>query len=303
MDDFINAFAHAVDSKKDKKIKDTARHFIEKYPQLMPLVPVILERGDPAGRTVILAFAQIAETAETIEMLKNFAHSPHGPDKLRFEALRFLQERRIIKAGEKINFWSRDEQTEIIAMGWRIDDTPYEKLPATAQEPARLGLEAMHENNMDRAREFFKKALAIAPNSASLQFNLATVEAYRGNVAGAMTAVRKIAEQHPKYSFAHCKLALHALANGHFEEARAHLQTVTALEHFHAEEFINFCQTQILFCLIGDHNFEAAKQWLGMWEQYAGDHPKLEIFRPLLKDSFFVRMKAASMINWLREKS
>jgi len=301
--ELIDAFTQAVDSKKDEKVKDAARRFIGKYPQLLPLLPTILERGDPTGRQTVLGLAKIAATPETIQMLKDFVHGPHGPDKVRYEALQFLQERQIIKGGEKLSFWSCGKQTEIIAMNWRIDDTPYEKLPAAAQEPARRGLMAMQENDMERAREFFMNALAVAPDSASLQFNLATVEAYRGNVAGAMANVRKIVELHPQYSFARCELALHALANDHIEEAREYLQAVMALEHFHFDEFSNFCQAQMLFFIIGDHNLEAAEQWLKMWEQYAGDHPKLEIFRPLLKDSFFTRMKAMSLIHWLREKN
>ncbi len=302
-DDFINTFTRAADSKKDKNIEAAARHFIEKNPQFMPLVPIILERGDPTGRAIILAFAKITETPESIKIFKDFVHSPCGPDKLRLEALQFLQQRQIIKAGEKVDFWSRGEKNQLIAMGWRIDSTPYEKLSAAAQEPARRGFEAMRESDWAAAREYFMQALAMAPNSASIQFNLAMVEAYRSNVAGAMATVRRIAGQHPKYSFAHSQLALHALANDRIEEAREHLQTAVALEHFHADEFVNLCQSQILFFIIGDHNLKAAKQWLNMWEQYAGDHPKLEIFRPLLKDSFFTRLKAMSLIQWLREKN
>ncbi|MCG3121329.1 MAG: Beta-barrel assembly-enhancing protease [bacterium] len=302
-DDLINTFARVAGSKTDKKLEETARRFIEKHPHLMPLVPILLERGDPSGRQVILAFAEIAETAESIEILKNFAHGPHGPDKLRFKALQFLQERQIIKPGEKISFWSRGEQTTIFAMNWRIDDTPYEKLPPAAQEPARLGFMAMQKQDMEEARKFLTKALVSAPHSASLQFNLATIEAYEGQIASAIAKVRKLAVQHPKYSFAHCKLALHALANDRIAEAHDYLKPVMALEHLHADEFINLCQAQILLAVIGDQKFEAAKQWLEMWERFAPDHPKLEIFRPLTKDFLFARMKAMALIHWLREKN
>lgn len=157
----------------------------------------------------------------------------------------------------------------------------------------------MRRNEWDLAEQFFSQALAMAPDSVSLQFNLATAEANQGKITKAVEDMKALAKRHPKYAFVHNQLALHALANGRIEEARERLKTVFALEHFHFEEFAAFCQSQVIFYIIGDPNLEAAKHWLRMWEQFYPEDPKLEIIRPVVGDS--PRAGAKALISWLRE--
>jgi hypothetical protein len=130
---------------------------------------------------------------------------------------------------------------------------------------------------------------------------LAVAEANQGKIAKAIADMKALAERHPKYAFAHCQLALHALANDRIEEARERLKTVSAFEHFHFDEFATFCQSQVIFYIIGDPNLEAAKHWLQMWEQFAPDDPKLDIIRPVVGDSRPARTAAKSLISWLQE--
>ncbi len=300
-EEFINKVGAAADSKSMKNLKSAAQRYIEKHPHFMALAPALLERGDSVGRELALRLAQMVETPETLAMIKNFLHSPFGPDKLRQSALQFLQENKIIENGAQISFWSRGKQTEIIVMNWRIDDVAYEKPPAAAIAVAARGFKEMQRGEWERAQEFFSQALAMAPNSASIGFNLAVAEANQGNLAKAVAEMKALAERHPKYAYVHCQLALHALANGRIEEARERLKTLFAFEHFHFEEFATFCQSQVLFFIIGDPNLEAAKHWLNMWERFYPDDPKLEIVRPVVVDSPLARAGAKKLIAWLRE--
>jgi tetratricopeptide (TPR) repeat protein len=300
-EEFVKTVGRSVDSKNMQNLKSAAQRYVEKHPHVLALVPALLERGDPVGREFALRLAQMVETPEAIAMIEDFLHSPYGPDKLRQSALQFLQEIKIIESGAKLSFWSRGRQTEIIAMNWRIDGVPYEKPPAAAIAVAARGFEDMRRGQWERAQEFFSKALDMAPNSASIGFNLAVAEANQGKIAKAIADMKALAERHPKYAFAHCQLALHALANDRIEEARERLKTVSAFEHFHFDEFATFCQSQVIFYIIGDPNLEAAKHWLQMWEQFAPDDPKLDIIRPVVGDSRPARTAAKSLISWLQE--
>jgi len=300
-EEFVNTVGRSVDSKSMKNLKGAAQRYIDKYPHVMALVPVLLERGDPVGREFALRLAQMVETPEAVAMIKDFLHSPYGPDKLRQSALQFLQENKIIENGAQLSFWSRGRQTEIMAMNWQVDEVTYEKPPAEAIAVAARGFEAMQRGKWDRAQEFFSKALDMAPNSVSIRFNLAIAEANQGNITKAMADMKALAERHPKYAFVHCQLALHALANDCIEEARERLKTVSAFEHFHFDELATFCQSQVIFFIIGDPNLEAAKRWLQMWEQFYPDDPKLEIVRPVVGDSLLARAGAKALISWLRE--
>jgi tetratricopeptide (TPR) repeat protein len=300
-EEFVKTVGRSVDSKNMKNLKGAAQRYVEKHPHVLALAPALLERGDPVGREFALRLAQMVETPEAIAMIEDFLHSPYGPDMLRQSALQFLQESKIIESGAKLSFWSRGRQTEIIAMNWRIDGVPYEKPPAAAIAVAARGFEDMRRGQWERAQEYFSQARAMAPNSASIGFNLAVAEANQGNITKAIADLKALAERHPKYAFVHCQLALHALANDRIEEARERLKILFAFEHFHFDEFATFCQSQVLFFIIGDPNLEAAKHWLQMWEQFAPDDSKLDIIRPVVGDSLLARAAAKSLISWLRE--
>jgi tetratricopeptide (TPR) repeat protein len=304
-EDFAEIVGQSIEAKNMKNLQGATQRYVEKHPQVMALTPVLFERGDPFGREFALRLAQMLETPEAIAMIKEFVHSPHGPDKLRQNALQVLQNLKVVETSAKLDFWSRGRQTEILAMNWQVDDVPYDtlKLPAGAMELLGAGLKAMRRNEWDRAEKLFSQALAMAPDSVSLRFNLATAAANQGKIAKAVEDMKTLAEHHPKYVFVHNQLALHALANGRIEEARERLKTVFALEHFHIDEFMNFCQAQIMFFIIGDPNPEAASHWLRMWEQLAPDHPNLDLFRPLVKNAAFSRLQAMSLIEWLREEA
>jgi tetratricopeptide (TPR) repeat protein len=302
-EDFATTVGRSIEDKNMKNFKGAAQRYVEKHPQVMALAPALFERGDPFGREFALRLMQMLETPEAIAMIKAFMHSPHGPDKLRQSALQFLQNIKVVETSAKLDFWSRGRQTEILAMNWQVDDVPYEtaKLPAGAVELGAKGFKAIRRNEWDRAEKFFSQALVMAPDSVSLRFNLATAEANQGKIAKAVADMKALAERHPKYAFVHNQLALHALANGRIEEARERLKTVFALEHFHIDEFMNFCQAQIMFFIIGDPNPDAASYWLRLWEQLAPDHPTLDLFRPLFKNPSFARQHALLYIEWLRE--
>jgi tetratricopeptide (TPR) repeat protein len=302
-EDFADTVGRSIEDKNMKNFKGAAQRYVEKHPQVMALAPVLLERGDPFGREFVFRLAQMLETPEAIALIKEFVHSPHGPDKLRQSALQFLQNIKVVETSAKLDFWSRGRQTEILAMNWQVDDVPYEKekLPFKVRMTASAGLRALASGKFDQAEEFLSEALAMAPNSVSLQFNLTTAQANQGKIAKAVADMKALAERHPQYAFVHCQLALHALANGRIEEARKRLKTVFALEHFHFEEFAIFCQAQVIFYIIGDPDLEAARHWLQMWEQFYPDDPKLDIIRPVVKNTLSARLQAMALISWLRE--
>jgi Flp pilus assembly protein TadD len=290
------------ESKNTQAIQPAAQRYVAKYPQVMALVPALLERGDGITREFALRLAQMVEKSEAIAMIKDFVHSPHGTDTLRHQALQFLHEQGIFENGQQVKFWSRGQQTEVLVMNYRIDDEPYETLPPKAGKLHVQGLEALRNDDLEAAAQLFTEALAAAPNSASIQHNLSAIEVQRGNIKGARERLQALTQQHPQYAFGLCQLALIEIANNHSEEARDLLKRASTLEHFHYEEFAAYCKARLFSEVLGDEpNYEAAKRWLAMWEQLLPEDPRLDDVRPLTKDSMFSRMHARAMLAPLRE--
>lgn len=300
-EDFIKSVEPAAKSNNENAIKAATRNYLQKHPLIISLAPILLERGDPQSREFALRMAQMAETTESLAALKDFMHSPNGPDKLRYEALRPLQMSGVVKNGQRLSFWAKGQQTEIIAMNYCVDDQPYETLPRKARELQAEGVDALRDDDPERGERFLLQALAEAQNSVSIQYNLALAEVQRGQVKKAKALLQAIAERHPKYAFAICQLALLALANDRMEEALELLDRISGIEHFHYEEFASYCKARMFYAILAGQEREAAQHWFDMWERMLPDDDRLDVMRPLLQDSMFPRFRAKQMLAALRE--
>jgi tetratricopeptide (TPR) repeat protein len=300
-EDFVNQIEPAAKSNNENAVKATSRNYLQRHPHIISLVPVLLERGDPQSREFALRLAQLAETPESLAALKDFMHSPNGPDKLRYEALRQLQMSGFVQNGQRLGFWVKGQQTEILAMNYRVNDEPYERLPHKAHKLQAEGIEALKHDDPERGEQFLSQALAEAPNSASIQYHFAILEVQRGNMKKARAMLQAIAERHPKYVFASCQLALLALANDRIDEALAILDRISGIEHFHYEEFASFCKARILHAVIAEKDRKVANDWFDMWERMLPDDDRLETIRPLIDHSVLARFGAKQMLAALRE--
>jgi tetratricopeptide (TPR) repeat protein len=166
---------------------------------------------------------------------------------------------------------------------------------------SKNGFEALARGDLDRAEEFYNRALALAPGSASIQFNLTMAKLNRGNVSKAREELEKIMAQHPKYAFAQCELAMIALANDRLDLARQMLDGLSEFDHFHMQEFAALCRTKVLYCIVAESSQEGARRWFEMWEELSPDDPKLELVRPLVENTFLTGAKAKRLLLAYRE--
>src|SRR5204863_8752880 len=109
----------------------------------------------------------------------------------------------------------------------------YEKSPAWCDERARellIAARTLQERrtlvDLDRARECFKKAIAMQPNSALAHSYLAIVQAGRLHttdnpeyLSAAEASAQKAIELNPNLADAHNALSLVLYEQGHFREA------------------------------------------------------------------------------------
>ena len=71
----------------------------QRYPYLETLAPVLLERGDLAGREFALFVARFAKTPAMLAALRDFALSQNGPDKMRIEAANIAAAAGLLESG------------------------------------------------------------------------------------------------------------------------------------------------------------------------------------------------------------
>src|SRR5207245_5496348 len=60
---------------KEEEVKRAAQRYLSQHPEIVNLLSMLLDRGDPEARSFGLHLALMAETPETLAALKDFALS------------------------------------------------------------------------------------------------------------------------------------------------------------------------------------------------------------------------------------
>ncbi len=276
--------------------------FLAAHPHLVTLLPMLLEHGDDLTRRVAFQMAELTNTPELWQALKDFAASPHGTDRFRNEVLLALQEAGQYEKGQRVSFWSAGKPTFVIIHRYTVDNVPYEA--NFSEHVSRISLAAMlahQQNDWEHAETILTQALHEEPNSAKLQFQLVLTYLKQGRVGHARELAEKITAQHPQYALSRITLTKIAIANNRNEEAEQHLKILTEFEHFHYSEYAQFCQVQLIYCLLVKSDHDGAQQWFALWEKRSSESPELKAAQQVLKNRATSKQWARQMLAPFRE--
>lgn len=279
MQDMVNTVEPALRGKTtEKRVEQAARQFLAKHPEVIKLIPILLERGDPHGREFAYHLARIAETPEAVDALVTFALGRAGPDKLRYEVAHFLTDTGRLPRGQAVQMWVEGEQRELLLLGYTISSEPTRRLPRQVQRLMERARSALNDMELDEAERLLREALKILPDHPSLLQNLAGVYSLRNDRKQAEALIRRAVEVDPDYIIGRCQMAGFAVEKGDLDEAERWLEPIRRQESFHISEFVAFCQAHIDLELARGRP-DAAYSWLQMWADVAPDHPYLPIWR------------------------
>ena len=204
--DFDRAIRPALD-RGDAVVERAARRYVHGHPEIVAVVPVLLERGDPQGREFAVNLARLSKSPELMTLLKDFALSQSGPDKLRMEAAQLVREAGLLPAG-LARIWTQGEWRDLLLLGFEIYDEP-ELTVHSPQVTAWMqeAVLALRERDIQRAEPLLRKALAEEPDKPDLLNNLAIVYELRGQRQETVTLIREIHERYPDYFFGRVNMA------------------------------------------------------------------------------------------------
>jgi tetratricopeptide (TPR) repeat protein len=262
---------------KDDAVSREVRHFLAEHPGLAGLVPALLDRGDPQGREFAYRLALMADTPELTAALRDFAFSRRGPDEMRIQAANAACEAGLIPAGTT-RLWIQGEWQELLLFGFELHGQPVHRHSRQVEQLTAEAMEALYDDDGERAERLLKKALEQEPDAVDLLNNLATAYKVQGRVEEGDALTRQIHERDPDYLFARVDVAHQHIQNGELDRARELLKPLLTRRRLHFSEFAALCIGQISLFL-AEGNREAARQWLQMWENADPDNPQLPEFR------------------------
>jgi len=255
----------------EEAVTRAARRYLRQHPEIVGLVSLLLDRGDPMGREFAMHLARAAETPEMQAALRDFALGQRGPDRMRHEAARTASEAGLLPSSGPVRLWMQGEWREILLLGFELHAEPDPGRDPQVEQWLTEATLALQRRDADEAERLLKQALEIEPDAPALLNNLAAAYEMQGRLPEAEVIVRQLYQRYPDYVFARTSMAQLCMSRGEIDEAEALLKPLLTRQRFHFSEFAAFCMAQIqLFLARG--NPEAARSWLDVWATVDPDH-------------------------------
>lgn len=212
-----------------------ARKFLAAHPEMTALVPILLDRGDPAGRQLAYLLAATAQTPEMLDALETFALGRWGPDSMRFQAVDLLKGAGRL-SGEPVEMWIRGKKQTVQLSAMEITDEPTREVSPQVASLMERASAAIHAGDLERARSLCQSALELDPKDSSARYNLAVVLVMEEKDEEYEAALREIHDDDPDYSFARFALARLAVDRGALDEAREWIEPILTRAQLHVSE-------------------------------------------------------------------
>jgi Flp pilus assembly protein TadD len=280
IDDLQAEAKHA--SKRGETLMTSAiGRFLQKHPEMLRILPILLERGEPEGRQFAIQLATWARTPETTRMLTDFALSQNGPDDLRMKAAHEAQGLGA-PLSSVLRLWVKGEWQDLILHTTEITTEPKGELPPEVTHLMAEASDAMEDRDGVKGEMFLKQALELAPDAPSLLNNLAMAYTLQGRHQEADALIKQLIEKHPDYLFARIHLAHRLIKEGKYDAAEELLKPMMSLDRMRVSEataLYNACIN--LYLQRGDR--EAAQRWFNLLEKIDPEDRNIEHWRSELK--------------------
>ncbi|WP_257452659.1 tetratricopeptide repeat protein [Archangium lipolyticum] len=255
---------------------------LAEFPEVLPLVPLLLDRGSPEGVRLILGLCDLMEEIPFVEALKHFALGERGALGDRFRAARVA-----LSAGaareDELMLWTGKRRQPYRWLDIEVSNTPLRQQHAPRVERLlERSVELLQGRQGRKAEQFLREALALEPDSPDLMNNLAVARQLQGHAEEAERMSEEIHQRWPDYFFGRCAVARLRIQAGRLEEARQLLEPLLSQRSLHVSEISALCAAQMEL-LIAEEDAEDAWVWLHILETSHPGDPQVELYRDRLE--------------------
>ncbi len=265
----------------EQTMQPATKRYFSRHPHLPALLPILFDRGDPAGREFAATLAGFARRPEMTALLREFGLGEKGSDEARLRALLRVLE---LSGGDVtvLPVWpaTPHEPTRLRLVEIELEAIP--GLPPDAQALYEEAAGLLGDLDGRRAEPLLLQALALAPDSPALMNNLAQAYQLQNRTKEAQALIHEIHERFPDYLFGRVNAACQLIHRRKFQEACTLMQPLNEPTRLHASEALALHNAWLLF-LFTDGDLTLAPLWLDAFERIAPDSPQLAHWRERLE--------------------
>ena len=264
--------------------------FLDTHPEVIAMLPRILERGGPHGQEFVLKNAEQLKTPALLSSVKDFALGQSGTDQMRMRAANLVAQAKLMPK-DKATLWIDGNWQEIMLIAYEMHSDPITKHSEEVEGLLVEAINLLHQSQAQPAAEaeiLLNQAIELEPEAPDLMNNLARAVSTQGREEEAEALIRELITRYPDYVFASATLAKLHLGDGEVEAAEALLKPFLIRDRFHILEFSAFADAYIEVLLV-KNQLDGARSWLEMWEQvnsrFQARAPRLSYWKQQLSGS------------------
>jgi tetratricopeptide (TPR) repeat protein len=261
-------------------LESVFKAFLSDHPDVVAILPTVLERGGPSGQEFVLSTAEQLETPELLKMIADFALSQNGSDKMRNRAAALAVKAKFLPK-DNIRLWIEGEWRELMLIAYEFHGDPTAQHSRQVMHWLDEALDLLRTGSNSQAKDAEKlllKALELEPDSPDLLNNLALSYFNQNRETEGYNLICDVAERFPDYVFAHAIAAKKCIEKGDFETAESLLHPFISRDRFHFLEFSSFCDAHVEL-LVAQKKPDVARSWLNIWEKADPENPGLEYWK------------------------
>jgi predicted Zn-dependent protease len=239
--------------------------FVQKTPAFREVfIPILLQRGDPLTRSLMIL---ICQHAGYYDLLRDFALGDQGSDTSRMDAAMILARADQLPIEAPVRMFLRGQWQEINLQGYEIDLEPEMNpdISEKAQGLIEAGHNALHEGDFLDAEMYARDGLTELPDYPVFLNYLAAALQGQKRYKEMEEVLHRTAELHPDYLFARTSMATLLAQRGDLAGAEAWLRPLENERKFHATEFAALITARIELALARKDK-SSAQQWLAILE-------------------------------------
>lgn len=261
---------------KAENIQDLFEQLFKDHPDILTILPRIMERGGPVGQEFGLRMVEHVEIPKLPVIIKDFALSQNGTDKMRNQAASIATRAGLIPKNQ-VTLWIRGKWQDVVVVSYEISPEPTIHHSKAVKKLLHVALPKLHQGDHAgavEAEKLLKDALKLEPDAPDIYNNLAMAYTLQGRKAEANALMDELFEQFPDYLFARCAKAKNYLDDGNIDAAQTLITSMLSRDRFHTSEFTVFSDTY-LSLLVKQNEVDKARSWLGVWQQIGSESKAL----------------------------
>jgi len=276
INDYFGPLQKLADQKNVTLIARFTQRFVKTHPEIVPLSVSILPRCDEETREFFIMLGGSSGEPGLMDALLDFSRGQAGRDQLRLEAARAVWYASNLPAGFE-SIWLEGKLQEVLLLGFDVTGDRQRTHNKKTENLLSSARKALDEWDLSQAEAMQLQAIALNPDAADIQYNLAGIYSRQGKQSQAEAVIEEVYRRFPDYFYGIAGMAQIHWQHGEVDKAEACLEPLLRRKSIQRKEFDVLC-TLCIDINLARRKVTRARAWYQAWRTVDPQNPRLVMY-------------------------